>query len=60
MIPCEKCSGKGLVDRDGQEKDKDLHPILSQAQTLCPDCGGSGSLTPSRKAVIEAAKAAQS
>jgi hypothetical protein len=40
--PCEKCKGAGLVDREGAEKDGDLHPILSRAKAICPTCGGSG------------------
>lgn len=58
MIPCTRCNSTGLVERDGVEKDVDLHPILSQQKTICPDCGGGGAIEPSRKAMIDAAKAA--
>jgi hypothetical protein len=59
MIPCNRCSGTGLIARDGAEKDKDIHPILSQQQTICDMCGGGGSISPELKAMIEKAKAQQ-
>lgn len=39
---CPKCKGEGVLPRQGTEADKDIHPILSGAPTVCDRCGGGG------------------
>ena len=60
MAMCEKCKGIGLVPREGEEANADLHPLVSKTKGVCDACGGSGSLSPEdvRRQAIAAAKKA--
>ncbi len=59
MVKCDKCSGDGLVNREGVEADKDMHPVLSTSKTLCSKCGGSGVLNPEDTRLAAKAAASQ-
>lgn len=54
---CGKCSGSGLMTRDGEEAKVDLHPQLSQAKALCDKCGGSGAEPKPHAANVKSAQA---
>ena len=45
MMVCPKCQGAGLVAREGNEANADIHPVLSKHQAVCDVCGGGGKLT---------------
>jgi hypothetical protein len=57
--PCTKCQGTGVGDRQAEEANPDMHPILSRSKGVCDRCGGSTyEPKPTRATNIASARAA--